>query len=202
MENQRKLTFTDIIVSFKSPEDSLLTNQNYKSIIMRLNLLNVFKEMTSNCFVSDISYHAIYLSLTCYYFKLKLSEINRQIKECISARETFALMKQLNSIHLEIENCNRKFWSIFITELILQLIFMITFCSYGVLFFMSQISPVFRFIIMYFMCFYFIIFSIFILCPSFVSFEAHRSFGLFNQLYIRLSKKRSFKSNRRRLNVK
>src|ERR1700733_6528815 len=38
--------------------------------------------LISHFFISDLLWHSWYLSLTCYYFKLKLSYLHRLINEC------------------------------------------------------------------------------------------------------------------------
>src|SRR5581483_7877516 len=65
----------------------------------------------AHMFISDIVWHSFYLSITCYYFKIKLSYINHRIEECESSSNAINLMKQLNSLHLEIYKCNSLFWS-------------------------------------------------------------------------------------------
>jgi len=130
----------------------------------------------------------LYLSLTCYYFKLKLSYLNRQINECESTRDAFTLMKQLNALHFEIHTCNSQFWSTYIAQFLYQIVFMINFTLYIALF--MNFNYVFSFIYLFFACNFFAIFSVIILGPSFVAFEACISYQKFHKLYIRLNRKR------------
>ena len=85
-------------------------------------------------FVNDILWHFLYLSLTCYYFMLKLSYIIRQIKESENANDALKRAQKLNSIHIEIHTYNRQFWSTHIADSLMQFIFLINFDIYSALF--------------------------------------------------------------------
>jgi hypothetical protein len=129
-------------------------------------------------FYTDICYHALYLFLVCLHFKLKLSEINRRIKECVSSREAFEWMKQLNSIHLEIHQSNRQFWCFYLTKSMLTFVCIISFFSYCLIF-NDQLMEGFFIIIFISIILLFIILSLFILCPSCIAFEGEKSNKLF-----------------------
>src|SRR5947199_413292 len=71
-------------------------------------------------FVNDVLWHSLYLSLTCYYFILKLSHINRLIKSSETANDALKRAEKLNSLHIEIHACNRQFWSTHIADSLIQ----------------------------------------------------------------------------------
>jgi hypothetical protein len=148
---------------------------------------------TLNCFyallfVNDVLWHFLYLSLTCYYFMLKLSYNNRLIKSSESANYALKRAQKLNSLHIEIHACNRQFWSTHIADSLMIFMFMINFVSYSVLFNVGMILFI-KILLSYFAFLYFVMFSLFILIPSFVAYEARKSYRLFHQLYLRLNRK-------------
>src|ERR1700733_7471588 len=75
--------------------------------------------------MNDFLWHILYLSLTCYYFKLKLSYINQQINSSRTTKDAFRLSKLLNSLHNEIHTYNRQFWMTHIADSICQFMLMI-----------------------------------------------------------------------------
>ena len=139
-------------------------------------------------FVNDILWHFLYLSLTCYYYMLKLSYINRQMKESEKANDALKQARKLNSLHIEIHACNRQFWSTYIADSLIQFMFIVNFFSYSILF-NSGIILFIRMIFIYFAFFYFAMFTLFIFIPSFVAYEASKSYRLFHQLYLKLNRK-------------
>jgi len=119
---------------------------------------------------------------------LKLSYINRQIKESRKANDALKLAQKLNSLHIEIHSCNRQFWSTHIADSLIQFMLIVNFTCYTILFNTGIILYI-RMILMYLAFFWFVIFSLFILIPSFVAYEASKSYRLFYQLYLRLNRK-------------
>ena len=143
-------------------------------------------------FIDDVFWHLLYLSLTCYYLILKLSYINRLIKSSETVNDAFKQAQKLNSLHIEIHACNRQFWSTHIADSLIQFMFMVNFIIYSVLFNVGMIFFL-RMFFIYFAFLYFVMFSLFILIPSFVAYEASKSYRLFHQLYLRLNHKRNRK---------
>ena len=141
---------------------------------------------------NDILWHFLYLSLTCYYFILKLSHINRLIKSSETVNDALKRAQKLNSLHIEIHACDRQFWSTHIADSLMQFIFLINFTIYSILFNVHMILFL-KIMLSFFTFFYFVMFSLFILVPSFVAYEASKSYRLFHQLYLRLNHKRNRK---------
>ena len=139
-------------------------------------------------FINDILWHFLYLSLTCYYYMLKLSYINRQIKESEKVNDVLKRTEKLNSLHIEIHTCNRQFWSTHIADSLIQFMFLINFTCYSILF-NAGIILFLRMVFMYFVFLWFVMLSLLILIPSFVGYEANKSYRLFHQLYLKLNRK-------------
>ena len=137
-------------------------------------------------FASDIYWHLWYLTLTCYYFKLKLSYLHRQTIDCHSVKNVFTLMKQLNLLHLKIYNSNSQFWCFYYAEFFFEFILMINFALYSAIFTNDNLLS------SYLICcvlLYFVLFSIVLIGPSLVAQEASTSCRVFLKLHIRLNRK-------------
>jgi hypothetical protein len=147
----------------------------------------------STTFFSDIYWHSWYLTLICYYFKLRLSYLHRQINDCHSVKNVFTLMKQLNLLHLKIYKSNCDFWCFHHLEFFCQFILFTNFTMFTGLF--TNVHFIFRFSIYCFNLFYFVLFSIFLICPSLVAQEANNSYRVFLKLYIRLLRKGKLSTN-------
>jgi len=141
-------------------------------------------------FFHDIHWHLWYLTLTCYYFKLKLSNLHKKIINCHSVKNALKMMEQLNLLHLKIHKSNSDFWCFYNTEFLCQSIFIINFLLYSGLF--ANAYFVFRFIMCYSAFGYFILFTIFLISPSLVTYEASTSYGVFLKIYNRLNQHRRF----------
>jgi hypothetical protein len=139
-------------------------------------------------FISDIYWHLWYLTLTCYYFKLRLSYLHRQTNDCNSVKNAFSLMKQLNLLHLNIYKSNCDFWCYHHAEFLCQFIFITNFGLYSALF--TNANFIFSFLIYCGLLWYFVMFSIFLIGPSLVAKEASNSYRVFLKLFIRLLRKR------------
>ena len=138
-------------------------------------------------FFFDIHWHSWYLTLTCYYFKLRLSYLHRQTNDCHSVKNAFTLMKQLNLLHLNIYKSNYDFWCFHHSEFLFEFIFMISFPLYSALFTNANFICIFT--IYCFVLFCFVLFSIFLIGPSLVAQEASNSYLVFLKHYIRLNRK-------------
>ena len=137
---------------------------------------------------TDIYWHLWYLTLTCYYFKLRLSYLHRLINDCHSVKNAFTLMKQLNLLHLKIYKSNSDFWCFHHAEFLFEFIFITNFSLYSALF--TNANFILSFLICCFYLSYFILFSIFLIGPSLVAGEAIASYPTFLKLYTRLNRKR------------
>src|ERR1700722_7875419 len=82
--------------SLNSYIDAILIGIPWQTLMIIYNII----------FTSDILWHLWYLTLTCYYFKLRLSYLHRQTNDCHSVRNAFTLMKQLNLLYLKIYKSN------------------------------------------------------------------------------------------------
>jgi len=141
----------------------------------------------STIFIFDIYWHLWYLTLTCYYFKLRLSYLHRQTNDCDSVKNAFTLMKQLNLLHLKIYKSNSDFWCFHHTEFLFESIFIINFSFYTAHY--TNANFIFSFFIYCALLFYFILFSIFLIGPSLVAKEASTSYRVFLKLHIKLNRK-------------
>ena len=153
----------------------------------------------SYIFCSLLIWHSWYMTFTCYYFKLKFAYLYRQINECQSERVAFSLMKQLNSLQLEINKCNSQFWMFYITHYISQAIFVNSFLLYYILF--NDSHFILRFLSSCCLFWYFVLFTVFLSGPSLVSREANISYPVFLQLFIRLNRKKKFSTLKKKMKV-
>ena len=146
--------------------------------------------LIAHSIVCNILWHFLNLSLTCYYFKLKSSFVNRRVNQCKkSTRNAFKLMEQLDSLHLEIHQCNSQFWSLYLARILCELIFAINFLTYCCLFIIS-INLIIQILLCIFVCWIFILLSVFLIGPSIVAYETNVTYKLFYKLYIRMIKEK------------
>jgi hypothetical protein len=139
------------------------------------------------------AYQVNYLTLICFYFKLKLAHINRMIDNCNSSRRLILLAKELNKTHLEITKCNSLFWSKYLA--IVFLFYLITFdlCVYFSIY--NRFEGNSRILVsvvvnLYSFGFMFPILSMLIIGPSIVAREADRSHKLMRKSLIEIEKER------------
>jgi len=153
----------------------------------------------SYIFTSDLAWHVWYLTITCYYFKLKFSYLYRQINECQSSRVAFSLIKQLNSLQLEIKKCNSQFWMFYITYYSSQAIFIHSFIMYYLIF--NDTHFLLRFLPSCCLFWYFVLFTVYLAGPCLILREANISYRVFVQLFIRLNRKRKFSTLEKKMKV-
>jgi len=115
-------------------------------------------------FCQDTLYHLLNLSLTIFYFKLKLSHLNHQIKELLDVPTFFSSAQQLISVHQEIQTSNSTFWSKYFAILIIFYLVGTNVLIYNGIF--GQFNLIIRCFILYWSAFMFFIYSAFIIGPS------------------------------------
>ena len=133
------------------------------------------------------TYQILYFSITCFYFKVKLKQINNAFREKTKFKsrrfsEILNLIKKLNAIYNEIDEFNSNYWSkislSYIRSLGLVFNLMIFVSIYGSLNIFLQI------VFTYFGISFFLQFMFYLKINALVSSEAFKAYRTVNNLYL------------------
>jgi hypothetical protein len=136
-------------------------------------------------------YQLIYFQIICYYLKLKLKSINKELvipsKNKTLNKFSFKMiilnLNKLNSIYCEIHEYNNNYWSIFLFWLILILVTSIIIFLFIILF-MTCSSLIVSVIFIYGEVFMLIILIYFLNCSSQVYYETNKSYKYLNAIIL------------------
>ena len=132
-------------------------------------------------------YQILYFFITCLYLKLKLKQLNEEIKSKTKFKsrrfgQILDLLKKLNAIYEEIDSYNRIYWS----KITLITIGTITFSSDLWIFvsIYAELNPVLRVLFSFFASAAILLFILYLKINSMVFNESFKAYTLINNLYL------------------
>jgi len=151
------------------------------------------------------SWHLTYFYLMCLYLKLKIRNINDKVQQHIIRRNFGNLnidhiIQSLTSIHVEISDYNKRYWSKFSVILLVLLITFMNTVLFLIIF--KEMNIIVKIFMFYAFILSFIIITFYLNTASTVSYEAIQSYKLLNKLSIACTaNKRVNLSKRVKVNV-
>jgi hypothetical protein len=178
-------SFTIIPASFAISVSSIVLNCSLNEILLYGIPWSLIYSIGINYCASFIAYQMTYFHINCYYFNIKLSQINNEkLNLTINPKNKNVklIIQTLDKIYTEIREYNENYWSKFLFWILILFNMTINICLALGLF--GNINLILKISLLY-ACFCGTILVIILLSTaSSVSSEANKSYKLLNKLYI------------------
>ncbi len=135
-----------------------------------------------------IVYQIIHFQIICYYLKIKLERVNKEIKLILEFKIRFnstnvqQINKKLTSIYAEIKEYNDNYWAKFLFCVLVSMIFNLNMTSFKILF--GKMDLFSRLMIIIYDILFMLLLLILTNTSASVNFEANKSYKLLNKLMI------------------
>ncbi len=136
---------------------------------------------------SSIGWQLVYFHLNCYYLKTKIRSINEELKSKINKKSKYHswevkyYVKSLDQIYRELNDYNTNYWSKFLFLNWVLLATVINTVLYLTIF--AKLNLIARIVFIYSSIFFIFIIILVINNASSVTYEANKSYNLFNSYY-------------------
>jgi hypothetical protein len=147
---------------------------------------SLFNCLLSQFWVNISFYEMIYFRIISYYLKLKLTNINKMLKQSRNSKIILSnnyfnsIMIELNSIYSEIYNYNKTYWSQYLMKYIIILIIIICFTLFMIIH--NILNLLFKIIFIYVNIVVLCLLFSYLNTSSSLYYEANKSYKYFNSL--------------------